>query len=43
MGDDARLGGGHWVAYLRPPGAQDHTGMVSLDRGCTSPAHGVTP
>lgn len=30
--------GQHWIAYLRRPGSQDHTGMVSLYRGETSPA-----
>ena len=30
--------GQHWIAYLRRPGRQDHTGMVSLYRGDTSPA-----
>lgn len=30
--------GQHWIAYLRRPGSEDHTGMVSLYRGETSPA-----
>ncbi len=30
--------GQHWIAYLRRPGREDHTGMVSLYRGDTSPA-----
>ena len=30
--------GQHWIAYLRRPGSEDHTGMVSLYRGDTSPA-----
>ena len=30
--------GQHWIAYLRRPGSHDHTGMVSLYRGDTSPA-----
>ena len=35
---DLLWSGQHWIAYLRAPGARDHTGMVSLYRGDTSPA-----